>query len=400
MIAIGLMSGTSADAIDAAVVRLWRTQDTLYLESLAYIEQPHPPSTRRRILNLFPPHRGSARAICEVNVLIGEAFAKTALATIEAAGLVPSQIDLIASHGQTIYHQVEPGHTRSTLQIGEPAVIAERTGITTVADFRPRDIAAGGQGAPLVSYIDHLCFYQPNLTRVIQNIGGIGNATVLGQETFAFDTGPGNALIDHAASRLSGGKREYDRDGAWAARGTIHQGLLTDLLDHPYFAQQPPKTTGRELFGAAFADRVIDRAQEMGLSQFDIMATLTALTAHSIARAYTDFVPTPVDQVILSGGGQRNATLLQMIKQELSPTVNLRPADAFGISSDGKEALSFAVLGYLTLHGWTGTLSACTGADHPSVLGHITPGKNYRQLLDQIVQEQALPPQHLSIQNT
>jgi anhydro-N-acetylmuramic acid kinase len=397
MIVVGLMSGTSADGIDTAIVRFSRQRDTLWMETIACVESPYPAKVRRCILDMFPPHRGSARAICEANVLIGEAFAEAATAAMAEAGLMPGDVALIASHGQTIYHQVDPGRVRSTLQIGSPAVIAERTGITTIADFRPRDIAAQGQGAPLVSYVDALLFREPGRTRAVQNIGGIGNATILAATVFAFDTGPGNALIDHAAWRLSNGTLRCDVDGTWAARGTIHQELLADLLAHPYFAQPPPKSTGRELFGATFADREIDRALEMGLSQFDILATLTALTARSIARAYADFVPGGVDEVILGGGGQRNPTLVRMLKEELPLTTILYPADTFGISGDGKEAISFAVIGYLTLHGWTGTLPACTGAHHATVLGHITPGKNYRHLLAQVLAGSEGPPARLRV---
>ena len=398
MIVIGLMSGTSADGIDAAVVRFSHQEDTLYMETLAHVASPYPPSLRQRIVDLFPPHRGSARAICEANVSIAEAFAGATLSAIARTGLAPGDVDLIASHGQTIYHQVDPGHVRSTLQIGTPAVIAERTGITTVADLRPRDIAAGGQGAPLVSYVDALLLGEPGRTRAVQNIGGIANATILGQAVLAFDTGPGNALIDHAAWRLSGGALRCDVDGAWAAQGTVHQALLAGLLAHPYFARPPPKSTGRELFGVPFADRVIDRALAMGLSRFDILATLTALTARSIARAYANFVPGGVDEVVLGGGGQRNPTLVRMLQEALPASVPIRPADAWGISSEAKEAIAFAVLGYLTLHGWTGTLPACTGADHATVLGHITPGKNYRRLLAQVLRGPAQPPARLRVQ--
>ncbi|MBN1583011.1 MAG: anhydro-N-acetylmuramic acid kinase [Anaerolineae bacterium] len=398
MLIVGLMSGTSADGIDAAVVKFSQERELVRIKILACIELPHLAQVRRQILNLFPPNRGSARAICETNVAIGDAFAIAALKAIETAGLTPSQVDLVASHGQTIYHQVEPGHLRSTLQIGEPAVIAEKTGITTISNFRPRDIAAGGQGAPLVSYIDYLLFHKPGHTRAIQNIGGIGNVTVLSDTVFAFDTGPGNALIDHAASRLSGEKLVCDLDGKWAARGTIHQGILSKLLAHPYLKQPPPKTTGRELFGATFANQVIDDALTIKLSPYDILATLTAFTADSIARAYADFIASSVNEVILSGGGQRNPTLVQMLKQKLGPQIPVRMADTFGIPSDGKESISFAVLGYLTIHGWTGTLATCTGANHASILGTITPGANYRHLLAQVLATTEQPPIQLGLE--
>lgn len=385
MIVVGLMSGTSADAIDAAVVRLVPEGPTLWLETLAFIEYPHPAAVRAQILELFPPHRGSVRAVCEANVLIGEAFAGAAWAAIERAGLSPQQVDLIASHGQTIYHQVTPGRVRSTLQIGSSAVIAERTGITTVADFRSRDIAAGGQGAPLVSFVDALLFAEAGQCVAVQNIGGIANVTVLGERVFAFDTGPGNAPIDHAAARLSGGALRCDMDGRWAAQGQVQHELLAAMLTHPYFSQPPPKTTGRETFGAPFADAWIDRALAQGCSPFDILATLTALTARSIAQAYADFIPGGVDRVILGGGGARNPTLVRMLREALGAQVELLRSTDLGLSADGKEAISFAILGYFTVHGWPNTLADCTGAQHPSVLGHLVPGKNYRDILQQVV---------------
>ncbi|MBN1937273.1 MAG: anhydro-N-acetylmuramic acid kinase [Anaerolineae bacterium] len=398
MIVVGLMSGTSVDAIDAAVVRLEQDGPTLWLEPLVFVEYPHPAQVRQRILDLFPPHRGSVRAVCEANVLIGEAFAEAALVAIAQARLSPHEVDLIASHGQTVYHQVAPGHVRSTLQIGTSAVIAERTGLTTVADFRARDIAAGGQGAPLVSFVDVLIFGVPGQTVAVQNIGGIANATILGEQTFAFDTGPGNALIDHAAVRLSNGELRCDQDGRWAAQGKVQPALLVDLLAHPYFEQRPPKTTGREVFGAPLADAFIDRALALGLSRFDILATLTALTAQSIAQAYADFVPGGVDRVVLGGGGGRNPTLVKMLKQALRPQVSVAFSDDFGLSSDGKEAIAFAVLGYLALYGWPGTLAACTGARRPTVLGHLVPGDNYRECLHKVL-EVMEPPERIKIKS-
>jgi len=396
MIVVGLMSGTSADAIDAVVVRLTQEGTTLWLETLAWVEHPHPASVHARILELFPPHRGSVRAVCEANVLIGEAFAQAALAAIAQAGLSPSQVDLIASHGQTIYHQVMPGRVRSTLQIGSGAVIAERTGVTTVADFRARDIAAGGHGAPLVSFVDALLFALPGRCVAVQNIGGIANVTVLGEHVLAFDTGPGNAPIDHAAARLSGGTLRCDLDGRWAAQGRVHPPLLAAMLAHPYFKQSPPKSTGRELFGAPFADIWIDRALAQGLSSFDILATLTALTAQSIAQAYADFIPGGVDRVILGGGGARNPTLVNMLREALKPQTEILSASDLGLSADAKEAISFAILGYFTIHGWTSTLTACTGAQHPTVLGHVVPGENYRHLMQTVIQS-GQPPQRIRL---
>ncbi|MCZ7544553.1 MAG: anhydro-N-acetylmuramic acid kinase [Anaerolineae bacterium] len=298
----------------------------------------------------------------------------------------PRQVDLIASHGQTVYHLVESGRVRATLQVGQPAVIAERTGVTVAADFRPRDVAAGGQGAPLVSLLDVLLFSDARLTRAVQNIGGIGNCTILpaggGPEAaFAFDTGPGNSLMDHAASILSGGQLRCDLDGAWAAAGRVSDALLDALLAHPYYAAPPPKTTGKELFGPGYAETVITRGRAMGLSDADIMATLTALTARTIADAYARFAPGGrVDEVILGGGGLLNPTLMRMLAEAL-PGTPLRRTDDFGVPAGSKEAIAFALMGYQLAHGRPGNAPGCTGANRAAPLGCLTPGANFNALM-------------------
>ena len=399
MLVIGLISGTSLDAIDAAVVEIAQDADTLVFGQRAYVEQPYPPRLHERLRAILPPLPGSVAEVCELNMLVGEAFAGAARAAAEAAGLALGQIDLIASHGQTIYHQVAPGHARSTLQLGAPAAIAAATGRTLAADFRPRDIAAGGQGAPLVPYLDLLLWSHPSRTRALQNIGGIGNLTYLpasaapGREhgMLAFDTGPGNVLIDEAAQALSSGALECDRDGAWAARGRADERLLAEWLDDRYFLQPPPKSTGREYFSRGYAQRCIDEARRRRLSEADILATLTALTARSIAAAYARFLPVAPDDVIVSGGGARNPTLLRMLAQAL-PTIVVRRSDEFGLAADAKEALAFAALGYATLHGWPGNIPACTGARHHAVLGSLTPGDNYLDLLRRVAASPRIRP--------
>src|SRR5438445_3396903 len=315
------MSGTSVDAIDAAVVDITDEDETLILRLLGYLESPIANELRQRIYALFSPEQSRIDEVCEVNVLIGEAFANSATLALRRAGV---QADLIASHGQTVWHQVTPGHTRSTLQLAEPSVIAERLGITTLADFRPRDIAAGGQGAPLASWGDALLFGHDSLSRAIQNIGGIGNVTWVppgGQweAMLAFDTGPGNALIDHAIWRLSGGMQRYDTDGLMAAAGRVDDVQLAELLDHPYFPAQPPKSTGRELFGAQLVDPFIDRCLARGMKAADILATLTAFTAHSIADQYRRFLPGRPDEVVVGGGGSRNPVLMRLLSELLDP---------------------------------------------------------------------------------
>lgn len=380
---LGLMSGTSVDGIEAALVRFEESGGVVQLALLAHSSHPMPPAVRAEALDVIPPGEGSTRRVCALDFAIGEAFAAAARAAIEAAG-VP--VDLIASHGQTVYHLVDEatGQVEATLQVGHPAIIAERVGVTVAADFRPRDVAAGGQGAPLVSLFDVLLFRDPNLTRAAQNIGGIGNCTILpagcGPEAaFAFDTGPGNSLIDHAAAKLSGGAMQFDVDGVWAARGQVDQTLLDELLAHPYYAVPPPKSTGKELFGPAYVDEVLARA--LGVDDADLMATLTMLTARTIAGAYARFAgPGGVDEVIVAGGGLKNPTLMRMLADEL-PGVPLRSADDFGVPAQGKEAMAFAFLGYQLVHGRPGNAPGCTGARRAVPLGTITPGDNFHELV-------------------
>lgn len=381
MIVVGLMSGTSVDGIDAAVVDIAAHDHELSVRVLAYSESPIDEMLRQRIHALFDPATSRIDEVCEVNVLIGEAFAAAAQAAISEAGI---KADLIASHGQTVWHQVAPGHTRSTLQLGEPSVIAERSGITTVADFRPRDIAAGGQGAPLASWGDALLFGDEQLSRAVQNIGGIGNVTWVPpgaqwEAMLAFDTGPGNALIDHAVWRLTGGAARYDANGEMAAQGRVDDRQLAQLLAHPYFVAQPPKSTGRELFGAQFADTFIEHATASGLSAADVVATLTAFTAHSIADQYRRFLPGRPDEVILGGGGSRNPILVQLLGELLDPA-QLRQHEDFGLPSLGREAVYFALMGHEALFGRANTVPSCTGAVHPVVMGKIVPGLNYLDL--------------------
>ncbi len=378
MIVLGMISGTSVDRIEGALVRFEEEGETLRASILTTDSHPIPDRVRTALLSMLPPKRGSVRAVCEINFAVGEAFAAAAHAIGERAGIRP---DLIASHGQTVYHLVEGQRALSTLQVGAPAVIAERTGITTAADFRPRDIAAGGQGAPLVSLLDVLLLAGTDAPCAMLNLGGIGNMTVVvpGMEPFAFDTGPANALIDHAAARLSGGKLRYDVDGTWAARGKVNESVLAELMAHPYFKLAPPKSTGKELFGPGFAEEVLAR----GLDAADCMATLTAFTAQSIVDAFRDFAP-HAREVYASGGGIHNRTLMTMLEQRFKaalPDLALRTTDALGLPPDAKEAIAFALLGYQLVHGRSGTIPTCTGARHASVLGSLTPGSNYREVM-------------------
>lgn len=385
---LGLMSGTSADGVDAALVELRGAPPHLCWKLLHLTSMPYPADLRAELFACFRPETGTVDRLCALDVALGRAFADAAQACIHAAGLQPSDVDLIGSHGQTLWH-IPAGPRASTLQLGEAAVIAEATGIPVVSNFRARDMAAGGQGAPLVAYVDALLLSDAALTRTALNIGGIANFTYLppygasGANTtdtggaaraFAFDTGPGNMLIDDAVRRLTDGAQSYDRDGAIAARGQVHEGLLSELMAHPYLAQRPPKTTGREMFGAQFGAQVWARGMALGLSGEDIVATLTMFTAASIAQAHRAFLPRLPDEVIVSGGGARNATLMRFLAQVLTPA-RVRLSDELGMPAEAKEAIAFAVLAYETWHGRPGNLPAATGARHPVVLGDITPGR-------------------------
>lgn len=389
---IGLISGTSIDAIDAALVEIEREGQSLRLAVKAFRMQPWDGGLRERLRGLMPPKAGSTAEVCELDVLVGEAFAAAARRVAEDAGLPLDSVDLVASHGQTAYHQVAPGTTKSTLQLGAAAIIAERTGCTVAAGFRLRDMAAGGEGAPLVPYLDLLLLRDTRKRRAAQNIGGIGNVTYLPPvgDAIAFDTGPGNVLIDEAVRLLTGGAQTFDRDGRIAAAGQVDEALLATWMRHPYLGLPIPKSTGRELFGAAEARVYLQQARERGLGDADIVATLTAFTARSIAGAYRSFLP-PVDEALVGGGGARNPTLMRMLAVEL-PGVAVGPIDAVGLDADAKEAVTFALLGYATLHGWPSNVPSATGAARPVVLGGITPGANYRQLLSQVLAASAEPP--------
>jgi anhydro-N-acetylmuramic acid kinase len=400
VIVVGLMSGTSVDGIDAAVVDVSPRDDALLAQLLAYAEFPIEDDLRQRIHTVFSPEHSRVDEVCELNVVIGEAFAQAAAKVLQSAGC---QADLVASHGQTVWHDASgaPGHTRSTLQLGEPSVIAERLGVTTIADFRPRDIAAGGQGAPLASWVDALVFGDRQLSRAVQNIGGIGNVTWVppgGQweAMLAFDTGPGNALIDHAAWRLTGGMQRFDVDGSIAAAGRVNDGLLAELLGHPYFPLQPPKSTGRELFGAQFTDPFIDRALARGLGGSDIVATFTAFTAHSIADQYRRFLPGRPDEVVVGGGGSRNPVLMRLLSELLDPA-QIRLHEDFGLPSLGREAIYFALMGHEALFGRPNTIPSCTGATHAVVMGKIVPGPNYRSLMARVATSREARPRRLVV---
>lgn len=390
----GLMSGTSADGVDVAFVDIRGRKVDLF----AFETFPYSAAMRKSILDLCRPETARVDDICHLNHVLGEVFAEAVVRLCEKSGIPLASVDLIGSHGQTIWHNPQgPRHggrvIRSTLQIGEPSRIAQRTGITTVADFRPRDMAAGGEGAPLVPYADYVLFSDRRLCRAVQNLGGIANVTFLpvrsdagrrssirpyghttNEPVLAFDTGPGNMVIDGLVRLVTDGKKQYDRGGVMAGRGNVHEGMLKEMLRHPFLRRRPPKSTGREQFGQAYCEWLHGEARKRRLSVQDMLATATAFTASTIATAYRKFLPRMPDEMILCGGGAHNATLVRMLQQHLEG-VRIRSTDEFGISVDAKEAVSFAILAYATIHGVANNIPSVTGANEPVVLGKIVPGR-------------------------
>jgi anhydro-N-acetylmuramic acid kinase len=390
MLIVGLMSGTSADGIDAALCEVTGAPPHLQAKLVHAVAQSYPDGFQARILNASQPDTGRVDELCKLHFALGELFAQATLRLIAESGRRPDEVDLIGSHGQTFWHNVEPdGRVSATLQLTEAAILAERTGITTISNFRPRDVAAGGQGAPLTAYVDWLLLRHPTKWRAVQNIGGIGNVTFLPplndstSSPLAFDTGPGNALIDSVMMQVSGGAQAYDQDASLAKRGRIDEEWLHELLGHPYYEIKPPKTTGRELFSKAMAAHLIAEGQRRGADPASIVATITTLTAQTIADAYAHFGPAQVEEVILGGGGRHNPIMADLLQGLLHPARVLTHED-IGMDSDNKEALVFAVLAHETWHARPSTLPALTGADHPVVLGQITPGTNYVELIRRI----------------
>ncbi|WP_405565089.1 anhydro-N-acetylmuramic acid kinase [Streptomyces sp. NBC_01180] len=366
---IGLMSGTSYDAIEAAAADLRLDGDTLLLRPLGHLSVPYPDDLRDLIAATLPPAATTAQAICALDTGIGRAFADAAERAL--GELCDGAADLVVSHGQTMHHWVEDGAVRGTLQLGQPAWIAETTGLPVVSDLRSRDVAAGGQGAPLVGMTDTLLLRALPGTPAALNLGGIANVTVLvpGAEPLAFDTGPANALLDAAVRLFTAGAADFDEDGRRAAAGRTSPELLRVLLDDPYYGRPAPKSTGKEHFHLPYLQRALDAVPT---SADDVLATLTKLTAVTVAdpcRAYG------VTGLVVSGGGTRNPVLMRMIAEELSG-VPVQLSDDLGLPSDAKEALAFAVLGFLTVNGLPGTLPSGTGARRATLLGSITPGRS------------------------
>ncbi|AEN72742.1 Anhydro-N-acetylmuramic acid kinase [Rhodothermus marinus SG0.5JP17-172] len=378
---VGLMSGTSLDGIDAALVYLEGSGRNLHLTLEAFIHRPFPEALRTLLLRNSLPETSSVRELALLNARLAQLYAEAVEAVLEQAGRPREALDLVGVHGQTVHHIPESTEcagaaVTTTLQIGDPSVLANLLGVPVVGDFRQADMALGGQGAPLVPYFDYVYFTHPTETRGLLNIGGIANLTVLPadarpEDVRAFDTGPGNMLIDALAQRLFG--TPYDPDGRYAAQGRPDESLLAELLYDPYFLKPPPKSTGREYFGEAFLAAFSEKAASMGVTDpHDQIATLTALTAASVYQAYARYVREihPFDVLIVSGGGVHNRTLMALLERYFSP-IPVRSVADYGLDPDAKEACCFAVLAHELLNGVPTNLPNVTGARRPTLLGKL-----------------------------
>jgi anhydro-N-acetylmuramic acid kinase len=381
VLVVGLMSGTSADAVDAALVEWPVGADARPFRLLAFREIPFDASLQTRIHQLAAgrlPGGDVLRELASLDIELGDHFARAALAVVQEAGRPIDSVAAIASHGQTVAHHPE---LHATLQIGDPSVIAERTGCPVVADFRPRDLAAGGEGAPLAPFFHHAVLGKADEGRVVLNLGGIANVTWLPpsgdpDEVIAFDVGPANALLDGVVQIASDGSERFDSEGARAGRGRIDDALLAELLDDAFLRRPPPKSTGREHYGLAEAEALWKRSERERLALDDLLATLVAFSAEAVARACRDFVGGPVERVIVGGGGARNPVLLEALATRTGAPVEAM--DAHGVPAAAAEAMAFSLLGRNAMLGLPNQLHRSTGAAGPRVLGELVPGKNGR----------------------
>jgi anhydro-N-acetylmuramic acid kinase len=385
MTVAGIMSGTSADGIDVAFTRITpRSDDPAFpeLKLFGHAGFPFPPTLRRAVLAAMNAEAIATAELARLNWRLGQAYAEALAAALERN---PFRLDLIGCHGQTIYHQATPArylgrNVACTWQIGEMAMLAEQSGVPVVSNFRPADMVVGGQGAPLVPLLDYVLFRHQARGRVLQNLGGIGNLTALPANTgpshvVAFDTGPGNMVIDHLMQQLFG--KPFDRGGKTARRGAVIKAVVSARLREPFFQARPPKAAGREQFGSDYVARFLEACRKAGGSREDTIATATALTAQSVGLAYSNFLlkkmgHTPVD-FIVSGGGARNLMLMQMLREQLEPLgCTVQTSDDLGLPAEAKEAAAFALLAYETWHRRPGNIPSATGAVRPVILGEIT----------------------------
>jgi anhydro-N-acetylmuramic acid kinase len=384
---LGMMSGTSADGVDVALANISGAPPHLSAKLEGHFHAPFPRPVRDAILRLANGAATTTAEISQLNFLLGEEFADAAVAAC-AKGRIPlRKISLIGSHGQTIFHQgtaakfLSSRRISSTLQIGEPSIIAARTGITTIADFRPADMAAGGHGAPLVPFVDYLLYRSAKLGRVALNIGGIANVTVIPaaarpKDVFAFDTGPGNMIIDALVERISKGRQTYDKGARIAAKGRVIRPLLEKMLRDPYLRQRPPKTAGREQFGASYAANLFAWAKKHRARPEDMVRTATIFTALSIVEALRRFVlpKAKVQELIVAGGGTKNPLIMAQLEAALTG-IRIVESAQFGVPAEAKEAFAFAILAYEAFHSRTNNLPSATGAKLPAILGKLVHGR-------------------------
>jgi len=379
-IGLGIMSGTSLDGVSIVIAKLKGNWINTKFKILYHKTFEYDNEIRRLILKLTNPKTGNVKRICQLNYVLGMIFAEKALEAMDEVGLSRGDVDFIASHGQTIYHnpKIEDIYgykTRSTLQIGEPSIIAYKTKIITIADFRHKDVAAGGNGAPISAYADYIIFRSIDICRAIQNIGGIANVTYIPRnaeikDVIAFDTGPGNMIIDAIVREMSHGKLNMDLNGEIAAKGKVNEVLLNYMMKHPYLKKKPPKTTGREEFGESYVKKIIGKAREMNLKWEDIIATATYYTAKTITESYIKYLPEKPDEIIIGGGGSRNRVLMEMIK-ELNPKTKISLHEDYGIPSQAKEPLVMVILANETISGFPNNVPSATGALERVVMGKI-----------------------------
>ncbi|SCC43667.1 anhydro-N-acetylmuramic acid kinase AnmK [Bacillus mycoides] len=377
MYIVGLMSGTSLDGIDAALVRVNNSGVRTEIDMIEFLTYPFPKDVEEEIIQSLSVDTSNVQLICSLNFKLGKLFADATKEVCKKAKLPLEQLDLIGSHGQTIYHQPlqEQNWVPSTLQIGEPSIIAYETNTTVISNFRTMDMAAGGQGAPLVPYTEYILYRSETKGRLLQNIGGIGNVTILPKQAslndlYAFDTGPGNMIIDEVCRQLF--SVEYDEGGNLAKQGKINEQLLSYCINHPYIMSPPPKTTGRELFGKQYVDILLNKFNS--LSSHDIVATITMFTAKSIVENYCKFIfpQVKIDEVIVGGGGSYNKTLLNMIQSLLGESIQVYTQEELGYSSEAKEAVAFALLANETYHGNASNVPNATGAKDAVILGNVS----------------------------
>jgi anhydro-N-acetylmuramic acid kinase len=383
MLVLGLMSGTSADGIDVALARISGAPPHLKAKLLGHTSFSFSPALRKEILRVAEQQPISAGELSQLNFRLGHIYADAVLAACKRFKVAPKRIGLVGNHGQTIFHQGQPlsyfgRPTSSTLQIGEGSVIAALTGITTVSDFRPADMALGGQGAPLVPYVDYLLYRHPKLGRVSLNLGGIANITVvpanaIPSQVFAFDTGPANMLIDALVQRFTHGRQRFDKDAGLAQSGRSTLALLNELMRDPYLKLAPPKSTGREYYGRTYVQKVLALGRRHHAKPADLIRAATIFTALSVVDALHRFVlhKHKIQQLIVSGGGARNPLILAQLSAAL-PDIEVAPSSHLGIPEDAKEAFAFALLAYETFHRRPANLPSATGARGPAILGKIS----------------------------